>query len=172
MCNREVFGYIPPLTKSSFGNNKESFIYLKIEHLLHGVNKSFNQPLPITKNIDSYLMDIEKTKMGFDEIYIINLERRKDRRERIERTLNDLGLSFKTIKAVDGKNLTQNMINEMGIEILPNYKDPYTGRSMTFGEIGCFLSHYNIWKEVNYASLRNKMTNKTSIILVNLYLDS
>lgn len=93
-------------------------------------------------------MDIEKTKMGFDEIYIINLERRKDRRERIERTLNDLGLSFKTIKAVDGKNLTQNMINEMGIEILPNYKDPYTGRSMTFGEIGCFLSHYNIWKEV------------------------
>ena len=153
MCNREVFGYIPPLTKSSFGNSKESFIYLKTEHLLRGVNKSFNQPLPISKNIDSHLLNIEKTKMGYDEIYIINLERRKDRRERIEATLNDIGLSYKTIKAVDGKNLTKNMINKMGIEILRDYKDPYTGRPVTIGEIGCFLSHYNIWKEVKYLKI-------------------
>lgn len=26
--------------------------------------------------------------------------------------------------------------------------DPYHGRPLTKGELGCFLSHYNIWKEV------------------------
>ncbi|KAK9732200.1 Glycosyltransferase family 25 (LPS biosynthesis protein) [Popillia japonica] len=34
------------------------------------------------------------------------------------------------------------------IKFLPNYADPYHKRAMTMGEIGCFLSHYNIWKEI------------------------
>ena len=36
----------------------------------------------------------------------------------------------------------------MEIKMLPGYKDPYHGRPLTKGELGCFLSHYNIWKEV------------------------
>lgn len=36
----------------------------------------------------------------------------------------------------------------MGIHMLPGYSDPYHGRPLTKGELGCFLSHYNIWKEV------------------------
>lgn len=32
--------------------------------------------------------------------------------------------------------------------MLPGYKDPYSDRVLTRGEIGCFLSHYNIWKQV------------------------
>lgn len=33
--------------------------------------------------------------------------------------------------------------------MLPGYKDPYSDRVLTKGEIGCFLSHYNIWKKVH-----------------------
>lgn len=40
-------------------------------------------------------------------------------------------------------------IQSMGIHMLPGYNDPYHGRPLTKGELGCFLSHYNIWKEVN-----------------------
>lgn len=36
----------------------------------------------------------------------------------------------------------------MGITFLPNYADPYHKRPMTMGEVGCFLSHYNIWKKM------------------------
>ncbi|KAG5832765.1 hypothetical protein ANANG_G00294610 [Anguilla anguilla] len=36
----------------------------------------------------------------------------------------------------------------MGIHMLPGYSDPYHGRPITKGELGCFLSHYNIWKEI------------------------
>lgn len=39
-------------------------------------------------------------------------------------------------------------INAMGIHMLPGYSDPYHGRPLTKGELGCFLSHYNVWKEV------------------------
>jgi collagen beta-1,O-galactosyltransferase len=87
--------------------------------------------------------------MGFDEIYVINLERRPDRRETIESTLNDLGLSYKMTKAVDGKTIDPKFLKDMDIEVLPDYKDPYSGRPITYGEIGCFLSHYNIWKDVS-----------------------
>ena len=37
----------------------------------------------------------------------------------------------------------------MGIKQLPEYRDPYSKRVMTFGEIGCFLSHYRVWQDVS-----------------------
>ncbi|KAF0047191.1 hypothetical protein F2P81_000824 [Scophthalmus maximus] len=42
----------------------------------------------------------------------------------------------------------------MGIDMLPGYKDPYSDRVLTRGEIGCFLSHHNIWKQVVQQKLR------------------
>lgn len=32
--------------------------------------------------------------------------------------------------------------------MLPGYRDPYSSRPLTRGEIGCFLSHFSVWKEV------------------------
>ncbi len=29
-----------------------------------------------------------------------------------------------------------------------NGKDPYSGRPLNMGEIGCFMSHYHIWQEM------------------------
>lgn len=34
------------------------------------------------------------------------------------------------------------------MDLLPGYQDPYSGRTLTKGEVGCFLSHYAIWEEV------------------------
>lgn len=42
-------------------------------------------------------------------------------------------------------------VEALGIKMLPGYKDPYHGRPLTKGELGCFLSHYRIWKEVRGA---------------------
>lgn len=51
----------------------------------------------------------------------------------------------------------------MGIQQLPDYRDPFSKRVMTFGEIGCFLSHYNVWqnvsKSLHYCS-HNSLKNK------------
>ena len=32
--------------------------------------------------------------------------------------------------------------------MLPEFSEPFHGRPLTFGEIGCFMSHYNIWMEI------------------------
>ena len=36
------------------------------------------------------------------------------------------------------------------MDLLPGYQDPYSGRTLTKGEVGCFLSHYSIWEEVRH----------------------
>lgn len=53
--------------------------------------------------------------------------------------------------------LNSSDIKILGVDILPGYNDPFSGRSLTKGEVGCFLSHYYIWKEV-----RNLKRNKHS----------
>lgn len=148
VCNRESFGYIPDSTYDSYDDQVESFIHLRVEHLLKGPNKTYNQPLPLTKHI-SYKKK-RTSKIGFDQIYIINLERREDRRKRMEQTLDELNLSYNMTKAVDGKKIDENYLKDLNIRIIPGYKDPYSERSLNYGEIGCFLSHYFIWKDVKY----------------------
>uniref|UniRef100_A0A673J5T7 procollagen galactosyltransferase n=1 Tax=Sinocyclocheilus rhinocerous TaxID=307959 RepID=A0A673J5T7_9TELE len=88
-------------------------------------------------------------KMGFDEVFMINLLRRSDRRERMLRTLYEQEIACKIIAAVDGKALNISQIEALGIQMMPGYSDPYHGRPLTKGELGCFLSHFNIWTETS-----------------------
>nr|XP_024220008.1 glycosyltransferase 25 family member-like [Halyomorpha halys] len=59
-------------------------------------------------------------------------------------------LEFADYSALDRCSalLTDDELNRLGVKLMPGYKDPYHKRPMKRGEIGCFLSHYNIWKEV------------------------
>jgi collagen beta-1,O-galactosyltransferase len=86
------------------------------------------------------------TKFGFDQIFLINLERRPERREKMEEILRLVGIEFKRIEAIDGHKLSQKQISE--IKFLPGYFDPFHRRPMKLGEIGCFLSHLKIWEEI------------------------
>ncbi|MEE6522012.1 hypothetical protein FKM82_020405 [Ascaphus truei] len=79
---------------------------------------------------------------------MINLKRRQDRRDRMLRSLYEQEILVKIFDAVDGKALNESQLKDMNIDVLPDYQDPYSGRTLTRGEIGCFLSHYNVWKEV------------------------
>lgn len=47
--------------------------------------------------------------------------------------------------------LNTSQLKALNIDMLPGYRDPYSSRPLTRGEIGCFLSHYSVWKEVNDA---------------------
>ena len=40
------------------------------------------------------------------------------------------------------------MEEELGIRYMSNWRDPWGDRTMTLGEVGCFLSHYIIWNKV------------------------
>ena len=72
--------------------------------------------------------------------------RRKDRMQRMDFCFRLLGLDYKLFPAVDGKKLSQEKVDELGIKQLEGFSDPHHPRKITRGEVGCFLSHYYIWQ--------------------------
>uniref|UniRef100_A0AAY5EG09 Glycosyl transferase family 25 domain-containing protein n=1 Tax=Electrophorus electricus TaxID=8005 RepID=A0AAY5EG09_ELEEL len=137
VCNWEHYGYLPVPLRSQQTLEEE------VDSFVHTLTEVTLEP--------SYYLNIpprNKDRMAFSEIYVINLKRRVDRRERMLRTLEVLGIEVTFTDAVDGKALNSSQLLALGIEMLPGYKDPYSNRVLTRGEIGCFLSHYNIWTQV------------------------
>ena len=72
------------------------------------------------------------------------------------------GIKYTLVPAVDGKTLTQGSlsffrssfdidsddIDGHGIRQLPGFSDPHRPRTITRGEVGCFLSHYYLWQKM------------------------
>lgn len=100
----------------------------------------------------------EPDSMTFDRIFMINLLRRPERRIKMERSYKELGLDVKHVAAIDGKNLTQEYLEKIGVKFMPGYADPFHNRPMTKGEIGCFLSHFWVWE--------NQVVNKLNEVLI------
>ncbi|KAM8878717.1 procollagen galactosyltransferase 1-like isoform 1-T1 [Spinachia spinachia] len=142
VCNKETYGYLPVPVRShaTLQDEVESFVHTQLEIMVK------HPPLEPSSLLS--LPPKQPNKIGFDEVFMINLVRRSDRRERMLRSLYEQELSCKVVAAVDGKALNKTDIESMRIKMLPGYKDPYHSRPLTKGELGCFLSHYNIWKEV------------------------
>uniref|UniRef100_A0AAR2K8R9 Glycosyl transferase family 25 domain-containing protein n=1 Tax=Pygocentrus nattereri TaxID=42514 RepID=A0AAR2K8R9_PYGNA len=142
VCNREHYGFLPIPLKAhqSVEDEEESFTHTVTEALSKTHNIKPSELLFVPPKLQD--------TMGFNEIFLINLKRRTDRRERMLNTLEALGLEVTVTEAVDGKALNSSQLKALGIEMMPDYKDPYSGRVLTRGEIGCFLSHHATWIEV------------------------
>uniref|UniRef100_A0A2C9KWA3 Glycosyl transferase family 25 domain-containing protein n=1 Tax=Biomphalaria glabrata TaxID=6526 RepID=A0A2C9KWA3_BIOGL len=142
ILNTEYFGKVMmPLDKRfTLADESAQFDYVKLEAMVEEVPPLYSSP-------HVYIPERPKDKLGFDQIYMINLKRRPARRFRMLKAFDYLGIEAKVIDAVDGKELNDTYLNKLGVQMLPGFADPYHGRAMTMGEIGCFLSHYFIWKE-------------------------
>ncbi|KAK4805925.1 hypothetical protein QYF61_021489 [Mycteria americana] len=142
VCNREVYGFLPvPLrSHSTLRDEAESFLHVQLEIMVK------NPPAEPSPHV--WVPPKVPDKMGFDEVFMINLQRRADRRERMLRTLYEQEIACKLVEAVDGKAMNSSEVEALGIRMLPGYKDPYHGRPLTKGELGCFLSHYRVWQEI------------------------
>uniref|UniRef100_A0A8C9SS55 procollagen galactosyltransferase n=1 Tax=Scleropages formosus TaxID=113540 RepID=A0A8C9SS55_SCLFO len=151
VCNRETYGYLPiPLrTHGTLQDEADSFLHTQLEVMVRNPPVEPSRFIPLPKKVPD--------KMGFDEVFMINLLRRADRRERMLHTLFELEIDCKVIAAVDGKAMNVSQIHAMGIHMLPGYSDPYHGRPLTKGELGCFISHYNIWTEIVDRGLKTSL---------------
>lgn len=74
------------------------------------------------------------------KIYIVNLEKDVERKASIKAQLDDLNLDYEFISAVYGKNLSQEEISRLS----PDFEKT----SLTLPELGCALSHINIYKRI------------------------
>ena len=78
------------------------------------------------------------------KVFVINLQRAKDRRKHIERHLTDLGVDFEFFDAVDGLKLTDEDFEKYcNLEVTT--KNPVW---FTKGMIGACLSHYFLYKKI------------------------
>jgi glycosyl transferase family 25 len=89
------------------------------------------------------ISDQKKTDINLP-IWVLNLERDKEKRQFMEEQLKQLGVEYQIIKAVDGKNLTA--------DDLAHYSKKTAlrdfGRELTTGELGCALSHIKMWQSI------------------------
>ncbi|XP_012266997.2 glycosyltransferase 25 family member [Athalia rosae] len=144
ICNDQVYGFVmvPLENQNGIVQDAQQLTNLKLEILAH------QEPLPLSERLAHLVTYPEKDTMGMDKIFMINLLRRPERRVRMNRCFKELGILAETIDAVDGRMLNESTLKERGVKMMPEYADPYHRRPMTMGEVGCFLSHYSIWKKV------------------------
>ena len=87
-------------------------------------------------------MNFKYSTLGFDKIYVINLKRRKDRKEKLIKDNPEIDFTF--IEAIDGKKITKEQLIETG-QLNPLFYDP-TGM-VTMGIFACALSHKKAWDQ-------------------------
>lgn len=87
------------------------------------------------------------------QILVISLERSVDRRERVLRELKGVSFSWKFLDAVDGFAL-----NKFPTSYIASKVRRLQGYELTLGEIGCYLSHMNAWKQC-------VETNRSTLVL-------
>lgn len=144
VCNDETYGYVMvPMEK----DDRLSYDLLQLKNLKLEVLVE-SGPLEYNVLMKEYVSIPEEEPIPVDETFMINLLRRPDRRKRMEASFAELHLDVTVVNAVDGQLLTDDELKRLGVKLMPGYKDPYHKRPMKRGEIGCFLSHYNVWKEV------------------------
>ena len=61
-----------------------------------------NSPLPVSELLAQFVSYPEQDTMGFDNIYMINLHRRPERRKRMLNCFKELGIHATILNAVDG----------------------------------------------------------------------
>ena len=78
------------------------------------------------------------------KVFLINLERFKERLQACTELLNENNVEFERITAVDGSHLSNEIVSE-----LYNYTDSKSYyKELNKGEIGCYLSHKMVWQKI------------------------
>ena len=105
--------------------------------------------------------------------YVINLPNRAERMNTFELQnasyLKDI--QYERFDAIDGKKITYDELKKLGYDTDSNWIDPILKTCLTSGEVGCFLSHYNLWKKCIELDVPICVLEDDGIISGNLFDD-
>ena len=100
-------------------------------------------------------------------VWLLSLERSRDRREFMVKQLQALNLQFEIVPAVDGKCLDS--------EDLKHYSAPEAikaiQREMKPGEIGCALSHARMWERIVAENIEEVLILEDDVMIKSELLD-
>jgi glycosyl transferase family 25 len=78
-------------------------------------------------------------------VYVINLDCAKDRMLSMDQQLSAIDVNYERIPAIKGNSLTETEIN---IEYSAALNKKYFRADLSLGEIGCYISHKNVWRKM------------------------
>lgn len=79
--------------------------------------------------------------MLLNNIWVINMDKSKDRLDKINKNFKSLGLSFNRFTAIDGKTLSSEQLDKISTKACRNIL-------CNRGIIGCAESHKTLWKQL------------------------
>lgn len=96
------------------------------------------------------------------KIFVINLKKDKNKRENVSKLLNKFNIKFEIIDAVYGNDLTEEYKNSKYTkeETIKNI-----GREMSNGELGCALSHYQIYEYIVNKNIEKSIILEDDILI-------
>lgn len=81
-------------------------------------------------------------------IRVISLKHRKDRRDSfVKDNINKLPAGWEFFDAINGQAMGYEAFKTLGYGTDVWWRDPILKRTLTWGEVGCFLSHWKLWEE-------------------------
>ncbi|KAM8984007.1 LOW QUALITY PROTEIN: procollagen galactosyltransferase 2-like [Ara ararauna] len=165
ICNRERYGFLPMPLKSqqSLQEETENFVHTLIEAMTPGLTSHLSSLgfRPSDENTWQYLVSMQ-------HIFMLNLKHRKDRWDQVLRTFSEQEIAVKIVEAVGGKARNTSQLKALCIDVLLGSRDAYSSRP-TRGEIGCFLSHSYMWKEVANRELEKTLVTEDSVCFENQF---
>jgi len=99
--------------------------------------------------------------------YVINLSDREDRMVLFQ----SQNISCERFDAIDGRKMTHDKLKRLGYDTDSNWIDPIHSTHLTSGEVGCFLSHYNLWKKCIELNVPLCILEDDAVVPDNLYDD-
>ena len=103
------------------------------------------------------------TQFNIDKIYVINLDKDTKRLSIFKNMCDTNNLSFERFPAINGHTLDPNNY------YLKNYISP--NNKLSNGQIGCALSHINIWHKVINSSNENVIIFEDDVIIPNNFIN-
>jgi len=89
------------------------------------------QPITVTESSSGMAL--------IDCVYVINLDERPEKWQRMQKLLLERGIRANRFAAINGWKLSTEAIKEL--------MGPYHKPTMTGGNIGCYLSHFSVYKD-------------------------
>lgn len=144
ISNSHAYGYISAPQESEATFEEEFNQMQNIKVMLIRDNKR----IPMNSIFLEYLPKVKRTRLGLSRIYVISLNRRRERFEHIKQMTDAIGLEVERFPATDGNAMTTEFLYDEGLRVLKSYASLEEQRPMRMGEIGCFMSHYKIWEQI------------------------
>jgi len=109
----------------------------------------------------------------FEKVYLINLKKREDKKEHMMKRISKIDCikdKLEIIEAVDGCSLKSYFEENKNITI-GDWINPFSQNTITTGEIGCALSHLNIWTSMVKNGITEALIIEDDIIFEHDFLE-